>query len=132
MWKFHAGCGAKYLKVQIRWPDNWRFYFRRKANPDPAGALSGQPLRGLFVWCGLMAQYSPELIEQTILVFKSRTGRVISQEEARQAVENISGFFRVLQEWAEAKTNDAAQNIERRNDGQVCDESDEAVEEVGS
>lgn len=79
-----------------------------------------------------MAQYSPELIEQTILVFKSRTGRVISQEEARQAVENISGFFRVLQEWAEAKTNDAAQNIERRNDGQVCDESDEAVEEVGS
>jgi hypothetical protein len=28
---------------------------------------------------------------------------VISEEEARQAVENISGFFRVLQEWAEAE-----------------------------
>ncbi len=50
-----------------------------------------------------MAQNSPELIEQTISVFESRTGRVISQEEARQAVENISGFFRVLQEWAEAE-----------------------------
>jgi hypothetical protein len=49
-----------------------------------------------------MAQYSPELIEQTIAVFASRTGRVISEEDARQAVENISGFFRVLQEWAEA------------------------------
>ncbi len=50
-----------------------------------------------------MAQYSPELIEQTISVFESRTCRVISEEDARQAVENISGFFRVLQEWAEAE-----------------------------
>jgi len=50
-----------------------------------------------------MAEYSSELIEQTISVFENRTGREISQEEARQAVENISGFFRVLQEWAEAE-----------------------------
>lgn len=50
-----------------------------------------------------MAQYSPELIEQTISVFESRSGRVISEEDARQAVENISGFFRVLQEWAKAE-----------------------------
>jgi hypothetical protein len=48
-------------------------------------------------------QYSPELIEQTISLFESRTDREISKEEARQAVENISGFFRVLQEWAEAE-----------------------------
>ena len=50
-----------------------------------------------------MAQNSPELIEQTISVFENRTGKVISQEEARQVVENIAGFFRVLQEWAEAE-----------------------------
>ena len=50
-----------------------------------------------------MAQYSPELIEQTIAVFESRTGRVISEEDARQAVENVSGFFRVLQDWAEVE-----------------------------
>jgi hypothetical protein len=50
-----------------------------------------------------MAQYSPEIIEQTISVFKSRNGRVISEEDARQAVENISGFFRVLQEWVESE-----------------------------
>ena len=49
-----------------------------------------------------MTHYSPELIEQTISVFENRTGRMISEEDARQAVENISGFFRVLQEWAEA------------------------------
>jgi hypothetical protein len=45
-----------------------------------------------------MAQYSPELIEQTVSIFESRTGRVIFEEEARQAMENISGFSRVLQE----------------------------------
>ena len=50
-----------------------------------------------------MAQYSPELIAQTISVFENRTGGAISEEVARQAVENISGFFRVLQEWAEAE-----------------------------
>ena len=58
-----------------------------------------------------MAQYSPKLIEQTISVFESRTGRVISDEEARRLVENISGFFQVLQEWAEAEDKD------RRDEG---------------
>jgi hypothetical protein len=50
-----------------------------------------------------MAQHSPEFIEKTISVFESRTGRVISEEDAWQAVENISGFFRVLREWAEVE-----------------------------
>jgi len=50
-----------------------------------------------------MARYRPELIEQTISVFENRTGRLFSEEDARQMVENISGFFRVLQEWAEAE-----------------------------
>jgi hypothetical protein len=47
-----------------------------------------------------MARYSPELIDQTIAVFRSRTGRELSQEKARQAIENISGFFQVLSDWA--------------------------------
>ena len=50
-----------------------------------------------------MAQYSSELIELTVSVFENRIGREISKEEARQAVENISGFFQVLQEWAAAE-----------------------------
>ena len=50
-----------------------------------------------------MAHYSPELILKTISLFESRTGRATSQEEARQSLENISGFFQVLQEWAEAE-----------------------------
>ena len=58
-----------------------------------------------------MAQYSPKLIEQTISVFESRTGRVISDEDARQALENISGFFRVLQEWAEAEDRESCKDL---------------------
>ena len=57
-----------------------------------------------------MAQYSPELIEQTISIFEKRTGRAISEEDARQTVENISGFFRVVQEWAEAEDKEEPAN----------------------
>ena len=52
-----------------------------------------------------MAQFSPELIEQTVSVFERQAGRRITQEDTRQAIENISGFFRVLQEWAETEDN---------------------------
>jgi len=57
-----------------------------------------------------MAQYSPKLIQQTISVFESRTGRAISQEDARQAVDNISGFFKALQEWAEAEDMESCED----------------------
>ena len=57
-----------------------------------------------------MSQYSPELIERTISIFENRTGRGISKEDARQAVENINGFFRVLQEWAEAEDKEGCKD----------------------
>ena len=60
-----------------------------------------------------MAKYSPELIEQTVSIFENRSGREISKEGARQAVENISGFFRVLQEWAEADKSECEEAPER-------------------
>jgi hypothetical protein len=60
-----------------------------------------------------MAQQSPELIVQTIATFERLSGRAISREEARQAVENISGFFRVLQEWAEAERSLAPLNPDK-------------------
>jgi hypothetical protein len=58
-----------------------------------------------------MAQYSPKLIKLTLSVFDSRAGRKISQEEIRQAVENISGFFQVLQEWAEAEDKGGCEDV---------------------
>ena len=75
---------------------------------------SGWVPRGFHFCVVHMARISPDLIEQTITVFESWTGRVISQEEARQAVENISGFFRVLQEWAEPEDKEGCE------DGPCC------------
>lgn len=63
-----------------------------------------------------MAEYSPELIEQTISVFESQTGRVITEDEARQAVENVSGFFRVLQEWAEDEDREGCDTTPRNQE----------------
>jgi hypothetical protein len=53
-----------------------------------------------------MTQYSPKLIEKTISILECQTGSAISEEDARQAIENISGFFRVLQDWAEAENRE--------------------------
>ncbi|ESW69222.1 hypothetical protein NKK52_31885 [Mesorhizobium sp. C277A] len=39
------------------------------------------------------------LLERTVQLFEARTGRLLSKEEARQIVENVSGFFRILAEW---------------------------------
>jgi hypothetical protein len=49
-----------------------------------------------------MKDQSPNIIDETARFWTKRAGRVISQEEARQALENVAGFFRVLQEWDEA------------------------------
>jgi hypothetical protein len=40
------------------------------------------------------------LIEQTISVWQPRLGREISREEARQVLENVTGFFSILREWS--------------------------------
>ncbi|MGX5804297.1 hypothetical protein ACWGS9_24050 [Bradyrhizobium sp. Arg314] len=39
------------------------------------------------------------LLERTVRLFEARTGRCLSKEDARQIVENVTGFFRILAEW---------------------------------
>ena len=43
------------------------------------------------------------LLEKTIQLFQNRTGRTLSKEDARQIVENVTGFFQVLAEWDRAE-----------------------------
>ncbi len=57
-----------------------------------------------------MAQPSPELIEETISIFESRTGEQISEEKCRQALENISGFFQLLADWDQAEAKHSCEN----------------------
>lgn len=38
-------------------------------------------------------------LERTARLFEARMGRSLSTEDARQIVDNIGGFFRILAEW---------------------------------
>jgi hypothetical protein len=42
------------------------------------------------------------LIDRTREVWKPRLGRDLSREDARQIVENVTGFFAILIEWSRA------------------------------
>ena len=43
------------------------------------------------------------LIEQTRRLWRSRLGRDVSCEDARQIAENVTGFFSILAEWSGAE-----------------------------
>ena len=52
------------------------------------------------------------ILEETRLFWQSRTSRVLSHEDARQSVENVSGFFITLQRWAAAAETSGAKSGE--------------------
>lgn len=43
------------------------------------------------------------VLEKVIDLFEKRAHRTLSKEDARQIVENLSGFFQVLAEWDRAE-----------------------------
>jgi len=47
-------------------------------------------------------------LEKTIRLFQERTGETLSKEDARQIVENVTGFFRTLQDWDRAERSGQA------------------------
>lgn len=48
---------------------------------------------------------SADLIQHTIRVWQPRLGRSLSEEDARQILENVVGFFRVLDGWDRKQRN---------------------------
>jgi hypothetical protein len=54
------------------------------------------------------------LIDRTIAVWQPRSRRKLNREDARQIVENISGFFRVLSDWSRAEIS-ANDNRDQRD-----------------
>lgn len=52
-----------------------------------------------------MKETKKEFLERTKQTWQPRTHRPLSDENARQILENIVGFFRILREW-EKKKND--------------------------
>jgi hypothetical protein len=47
-----------------------------------------------------LSAVSDKLIDRTRQVWQSRMGRELSHEDARQIVENVTGFFSILYEWS--------------------------------
>lgn len=48
-------------------------------------------------------RFSDDLVEKARHVFQKRTSRKLTNEDARQMLENLTGFFRVLLEWDRAE-----------------------------
>ncbi len=48
------------------------------------------------------------LIDRTIETWQPRLDRNLSREDARQIVENVTGFFSILAEWARAEMPEPA------------------------
>ena len=53
------------------------------------------------------------LIDQTIDLWQPRSQRGISPEDARQVVENVTGFFNILAEWARVETGPKASDTDQ-------------------
>jgi hypothetical protein len=39
------------------------------------------------------------LLKQTIELWQTRTERIVSEEDARGSIENVAGFFDLLERW---------------------------------
>jgi hypothetical protein len=66
------------------------------------------------------------LIDRTREVWKVRLGRDLSREDARQIVENVTGFFTILTEWSRAEMPVPANDTTKPHTseaGEVPDES---------
>ncbi len=59
------------------------------------------------------------LIDRTIETWQPRLDRNLSREDARQIVENVTGFFSILAEWSRAEPAEPA------NDRRASDETDD-------
>ena len=60
-----------------------------------------------------MDESAPDPVRRTLTVWRPRTSRRLTEEDAREIVENVSGFFRMLQEWEAGEAGK-----ERRADGE--------------
>ena len=55
------------------------------------------------------------LINRTIGLWQARGGRTLSHEDARQIVENVTGFFSILHKWSRAEVVAAANDTRERS-----------------
>lgn len=46
-----------------------------------------------------MQRMQKQLIDQTLEFWQARSPKTLTREDAREIIENVTGFFQLLQEW---------------------------------
>ncbi|MEE4450502.1 hypothetical protein [Novosphingobium resinovorum] len=77
-----------------------------------------RPDNGMAEWSGEgkarhSRRFSDALVEKARRVFQKRTSRKLTNEDARQMLENLTGFFRVLHEWDRAQAKGDADTFRK-------------------
>ncbi len=62
-------------------------------------------------------------IDLTRQVWKPRLGRDLTNEDARQITQNVTGFFGILAEWSRAEKPAATNDAATPNNGEVRHEN---------
>jgi hypothetical protein len=55
-----------------------------------------------------MRKIQNQLIDRTLEFWQPRSSQTLTREDAREIIENVTGFFRVLQKWQVADQPAAA------------------------
>jgi hypothetical protein len=61
--------------------------------------LSGETLDPSVIFGAAMRKIQNQLVDRTLEFWQTRTSLTLTREDAREMVENITGFFRILREW---------------------------------
>ena len=54
-----------------------------------------------------MRKIQKQLIDRTLEFWQSRNSHTLTREDAREIIENVTGFFRILQQWEVADQSTA-------------------------
>lgn len=52
------------------------------------------------------------LLQEAVQFWQSRASRHLTTEDARQAIENITGFFETLERWDSTKSAESTDDVE--------------------
>lgn len=67
-----------------------------------------------------MSRHSDKFLDEAIKFWQPRMQRDLSQEDARQITENLSGFFRLLLEWdAQHRGHDSIPDVLSDDPGEL-------------
>jgi hypothetical protein len=82
--------------------------------------------------CGAGKSSNPandNLVDQAIALWQPRVGRDLSREDARQILENVRGFFKILAEWSRdgmvGPANDNGAEEDKRSRTGTADDGEE-------